>query len=264
MKALLAATLVGAAGLVWLGQLIDDLRPLQQLPLHTGLQLASLGGAALGMALFRKLAAPARHAAWLALGALVCWRLAYFPIMVFSGHVASIGEWLLIAAGAPVLVYPTFLLSVAAIHVAASAAAGVVMAPPVPWLRWLVAPAFVVAGAVSFNQVSDLTLWPDSVRRMEEPIPLMRAEVANPYLNAFSGPGYWPNQRVVLLAAGLTYETIPPSPWATTVKAVLEGLFHAKPFGSTRDRVREHYLAYHAAHAQIGCRALTDCPPEAP
>jgi len=69
---------------------------------------------------------------------------------------------------------------------------------------------------------------------------------------------------VVLLAAGVTYETIPPSPWATTVKNVLVGLFDAKPFGSTGDRVREHYLAYHASHAQIGCRALADCPPDAP
>ena len=84
--------------------------------------------------------------------------------------------------------------------------------------------------------------------------PPLQPEKGNPYLPALVGPGYWPNQRVVLLAAGLTYETIPPSPWATSVKAVLEGLFQEHPYGSSADRVREHYRAYHAAHGRIGCR----------
>ncbi len=263
MKAPLAATLLGAVALIYWGLGIDDTRPLAQFPLFAGLQFASVLGAALGAWTFRRLR-PEVHPLALALAAIVAWRLAYFPIMVFSGHVASIGEWLLILVGAPVAVYPTFLLSVAGIHFVAANAAGLLLSPPVPLLRWVIAPAFLVAVAVSFNQVSDITLLPDTVSQIEDPIPLMRAEEANPYLPAFSGPGYWPNQRVVLLAAGLTYETIPPSPWATTVKAVLEDLFHAKPFGSSRDRVLEHYLAYHSAHSQIGCRDLADCPPDAP
>ena len=42
-------------------------------------------------------------------------------------------------------------------------------------------------------------------------------------------------------------------------KGVLEGLFEAKPVASTRDRVEEHYLAYHSAHAFIGCRSVETC-----
>ena len=68
----------------------------------------------------------------------------------------------------------------------------------------------------------------------------------------------------LLLAATLTYDTIPSSPWATTVKAVLEGRFEANPFASIGDRVREHYLAYHSAHPVIGCRRLDGCAAFAP
>jgi hypothetical protein len=162
------------------------------------------------------------------------------------------------------VIYPAFLLSIAGIHAAAGAAAGLVLWSPHGRIRMAAVLAFLVATSVSFNQLQDFTWLPDSVTRIDTAIPPMQNESGNPYLPAFMGGGYLPNQRVVLLAAGLTYETIPPSPWATTVKAVLEGLFHADPFASTAARVREHYLAYHASHAQIGCRDLAACPPDAP
>ena len=77
---------------------------------------------------------------------------------------------------------------------------------------------------------------------------------------ALGSPAYRPHVNVMLLAAGLTYETIPPSPWARTVMAVLEHAFNANPVASTQDRVVEHYLAYHSAHDRIGCRDLAECP----
>jgi hypothetical protein len=180
--------------------------------------------------------------------------------MVFSGHVASIAEWLLAISGLPIFVYPAFLASVALLHGAAALAAGFVVAPPHPLLRGGAIIAFCIAAAVSFNQWGDLHPIPDRNWSLAEPAPPPRAEAGNPYLPALSDPSYWPHQRVVLVAAGLTYETIPPSPWATTVKAVLEGQFHADPYGSSADRVREHYLAYHSAHPWIGCHDLVECP----
>ena len=194
------------------------------------------------------------------LAGALAWRLAYFPIMVFSGHVASIGEWILALLGLPILVFPTFLLAVGAIQAAAGIASMWLVEPPAQWVRWVVAPAFGVAVLVSFTKLSDIRPLPDTVIEIAQPIPALRPEVANPYLPALVGEGYLPNQRVMLLAAGLTYETIPPSPWATAVKAVLSGLFEDKPFGSTRDRVLEHYLAYHSAHALIGCRRAGRLP----
>lgn len=275
MMGWIAVVAVFTGVLVAIGSVVDGTRPLPQPALFLGLHIASLGGVAIGAGLAKRIVpalgrglpggegtveAPAR---WIALlAALAAWRLAYFPIMVFSGHVASIGEWLLIAFGLTIVVYPLFLLSVFAIHTAAGLAAVALLRPPHRFARPLVGAAFAVAAAVSFNQWSDVTLLPDRVTSIDAPVPAMRPEADNPYLPALVAPGYWPNQRVVLVAAGLTYETIPPSPWATSVKAVLEGLFHEKPYGSTADRVLEHYLAYHSAHAQIGCRALADCPPQ--
>jgi len=174
--------------------------------------------------------------------------------------VASIGEWLLGGAGLPSVVYPTFLLAVAALHAAGALAAIQVLRPALPWLRWALLPAFAVAAGGSFLKPSDLRPLPDPFVRLPEPVPEATTAGENPYLEALVAPGYWPHQRVILVAAGLTYATIPPSPWATTVKATLGRLFRELPRASTRDRVLEHYRAYHAAHFRVGCRRLQDCP----
>lgn len=261
-----AAPLLG--GLVFLGVAIDAMSPLRQTVLWLGLQLASLGGAGIGLAAASLLAKTGRERWLLVAGMLFAWRVSYFPIMVFSGHVASIGEWLLALGGLPVFVYPTFLLAVAVLHAAATRVAGFLVAPPTPVLGFVAAGVFFLACCISFNQPRDLLPIPDTHWSLGgAAVPAMRAETGNPYAAALTGPGYWPNQRIVLAAAALTYETIPPSAWATTVKAVLEGLFEAAPFGSTRARVLEHYLAYHSAHPVIGCRGLDSCAtftPEAP
>ena len=250
--------MLGLALGVW-GVFLDSAEALPQTGLWAALHVASLGGTALG------LAATWREPRLLrVIGAIVAWRLAYFPIMVFSGHVASIVEWSCLGVGLPVFVYPAFLLNVVWMHTVSALGSSLVVRPPWPWLRWAVAPAFVVAALVSFMKPADFHPLPDRVPTLDAPIPAPRAERANPYFEALVGPGYFPTQRVMLLAAGLTYATIPPSPWATTVKAVLEGDFEVNPHGATADRVREHYLAYHAAHAYLGCRDFAECPlPEA-
>lgn len=251
-------------GLVLLGGFLDSMVALDQTVLWVALQLASFGGAMLGLgAALRFL--PMTSRPWLAGAMLFSWRVAYFPIMVFSGHVASIGEWLLLLLGLPIFVYPTFLLAVGGLHAAGAGVAALLVAPPKPLLRWAAAAAFLVACCVSFNQPRDLMPFPDTNWTLgEATVPAMRHESGNPYSEALTASGYWPNQRVVLLAATLTYDTISPSPWATTVKAVLEGLFQAAPYGSTRARVLEHYLAYHSAHGLIGCRRLENCAAFAP
>jgi len=257
---LLLAFLVFASSLLAWGVLIDQVDPLDQVVLWAGLQVASLTGALLGLAAMFPHAETKRQRWMFALAALVAWRLAYFPIMVFSGHVASIGEWLLLLGGAPVIVYPIFLVAVAAIHAAAAAAATLVVAPPHRAARLVLVPAFFVAACVSFLSWRDLGPLPDTAWSLDAPVPAPVTQGRNPYLPALTGPGYWPNQRVILLAAALTYDTIPPSPWATTVKHTLEKLFDELPHAATRDRVREHYQGYHSAHFRIGCRDLAACP----
>ena len=253
-----------ALALIATGLALDAARPLPQPALFLALQAASGGGALLGVvAWWRGLpdSAPPRAPRWAALLVVAAgWRLAWFPIMVFSGHVASVGEWLLVGTGLPVVVYPTFLLAVAGLHGLAALAAIQIVWPLAPWLRWALLPAFLVAACVSFLRVEDLRPLPDTELQLSAQVPEPRSQGGNPYLDALVGPGYLPHQRVILVAAGLTYATIPSTPWAVTVRETLGELFRQKPRASTRDRVVEHYRAYHAAHFRVGCRRLEACP----
>lgn len=250
------------AALVAWGIAIDRSEALTQNLLFTALQVASLGGAGLGAAFAASRFRSSAVIVLLGVLALLAWRISYFPIMVFSGHVASVGEWIQLATSFPVAVYPIFFCSVVLLHALAASAASWLLKPPHPAMYAALVPAFAVAITVSFSQPSDWTWLPDRTWALEDQVPKPRAEEGNPYLPALAQPGYAVQQRVMLAAAGVTYATIPPSPWATTVKAVLEGLFHENPVASTGDRVREHYLAYHSAHGFIGCTSYHDCPLE--
>ena len=255
---LAAAALVVGLG-AW-GAWLDRAQPLPQLGLWSALQLGSLCGAVLGALLWRRRFATPAAILGLAFALLLGWRISYFPIMVFSGHLASIAEWLEIAVGLPVLVYPVFLVAVATLHAVAGLGVALLLRPPHRLVYAVLVPAFAVATAVSFSSARDLAALPDRAWRLEAPVPPAVEPVANPYLAALGSPAYRPHVNVMLLAAGLTYETIPPSPWARTVMAVLEHAFGQNPVASTQDRVVEHYLAYHSAHHRIGCRDPADCP----
>lgn len=252
---------LGATALLFAwGIVLDRAAALPQLGLLGALHVASLGGAALTGWCLLPAWQTRRERALLLGAALLGWRLAYFPIMVFSGHVASVAEWLALLGGLPVLVYPVFLLFVFGAHATVATGAAWVVRPPHLVLRYALLPAFAVALAVSVTTWRDLHPLPD--RAFSLPRAPQRAVEAreNPYLPALVGPGYFPTQRVMLLAAGVTYETIPESPWGRTVKSVLEADFHENPHGNTHDRVVEHYLAYHSAQPFLGCRDLADCP----
>jgi hypothetical protein len=263
-RRLALAALAAALGvaLFLLGSSLDR-APYAQRALWGAIQTASLGGAALGLLANGLLVY--RSALQRALGALLAlavWRLVYFPLMVFSGHVASVGEWVLASLGLPIFVFGVFLLVIGALHAGVGAAAGQLLAPFHRGVYVALPLAFALACAVSFSKASDLTLLPDRFSSLDAPVPPPVEPGRNPYLPRLLGPGYAPHQRVMLLAAGLTYETIPPSPWGRTVKAVLEVLFEENRHASTADRVKEHYLAYASAHPLIGCARFEDCAVE--
>ncbi len=264
--------LAGAAlgvGLGAWGIWLDRTQPLSQAGLWSALHVASLGGVALGLGAWalasgRGSSSPAQRIG-LAVAALLAWRVSYFPIMVFSGHVASIAEWVALGVGAPVVVYSVFLLSVVALHAVAGLGVALLLRPPVPLFRAALVPAFAVATVVSFSKAEDLALLPDRAWSLARPVPPVVAGSANPYLPALGSSEISPHVNVMLLAAGVTYATIPDAPWARAVRSVLEHDFNRNPVASTQARVVEHYLAYHASHSRIGCRASADCPmPPAP
>jgi len=279
----LAVLLSLCAALFLPGAALDAGGALAQPLLFGALHFASLCGAALGALHAMQRARTGKERALHGLLALLAWRAGYFPIMVFSGHVAAIAEWLLAKTPLPVFVYPVFLLAVALLHAIAAVAACWLLRPPRNWIRIALAPAFFAALCVSFAEPADLHPLPDTnwslarVTARAAATPAAGAANAangatahaaaraawqrggNPYLAALVAPGYWLNQRVVLLAAGLTYGAIPPSPWARAVRDLLAELFAAQPHGGAALRVREHYLAYHAAHRQLGCQRRGDC-----
>lgn len=284
----LAALLSLCAALALPGAALDSGGALSQPLLFGALHFASLCGASLGALHAMQGARTGKARALHGLLALLAWRAGYFPIVVFSGHVAAIAEWLLAKTPLPVFVYPVFLMAVALLHAVAAVAACWLLRPPRNWIRIALAPAFFAALCVSFAEPADLHPLPDtnwSLARVTARAASASAEATgaanaanassdstaqaaaraaqqrggNPYLAALGAAGYWPNQRVVLLAAGLTYGAIPPSPWARAVRDLLSELFAAQPHGGAALRVREHYLAYHAAHRQIGCQRRGDC-----
>lgn len=248
--------------LVW-GTAIDR-RPYAQSRLWTAIHVASLGGVALATSwTLPGLEGTAQRIALL-LVVLLVWRLTYFPLMVFSGHVASIVEWILAFLRLPIFVYGVFLVSIATLHGLVALGAAQVVAPVHPLIYAPIAAVLLLAAAVSFAKPADLHPLPDRFRSIAGPVPPPVAPGRNPYFSRLVGPGYWPHQRVVLLAAGLTYETIPPSPWGRTVKAVLEVLFEEKPRASSAQRILDHYLSYASAHDLIGYRSFAEYPTPLP
>jgi len=255
----LAAAALGLVLGAW-GVWLDRTGPLSQAGLWSALQVASLGGAVLGALVWRRSFRGATAALALGLAVLLAWRISYFPIMVFSGHIASIAEWIEKAVGLPIVVYSVFLLNAATLHALAGLGAAWLLRPPHRAAYAVLIPAFAVATAVSFSQASDFAWLPDRARQLAAPVPPLEPGSANPYLPRLGAGGHAPHVNVMLLAAGLTYETIPDAPWARGVRAVLENSFNENPVASTQDRVVEHYLAYHSAHARLSCRHEDECP----
>jgi len=238
-----------------------DGAPYSQYTLWRAVRIASLGGVALGLLASWLLVFDAAWQRLLMIPlALVVWRVTYFPLMVFSGHVVSISEWIHAFVGIPIWIYGVFLLVIALLHTLVSFGFGQLLAPIHPGVSAGLGALFLLACAVSFAKPEDLRWSPDRFARLDAPVPAPVEPGRNPYFARILGPGYVPHQRIVLVAAGLTYETIPPSPWGRTVKAVLEVLFDEKPHASAAQRIRDHYLAYASAHPLIGCRSFAACP----
>jgi len=260
---LVAALAVGFLVFLFFHGLSIDRSPYSQRRLWRAVHLASLGGVVLGTLANWLLVFDATWQRLLMIPlALFVWRITYFPLMVFSGHVVSISEWLHALMRIPIWIYGIFLLVIGLLHTGVSFLSGQLLAPIHP-LAFVALPVlFLLAIAVSFSKPEDLHWLPDRFGSLAAPAPRPVAPGRNPYFPRLVGPGYLPHQRLVLLAAGLTYETIPPSPWGRTVKSVLEVLFDEKPRASTAERIRDHYLAYASAHPLIGYRNFTECPVE--
>lgn len=246
---LITVVILAGAGL-WL----DTRTVLEQATIFVAFQAASLAGTLLAAVYLCYSVEGFGKRLLVLLCAAIVWRVSFFPIMVFAGWVATLGEWLLVNTGlVPVVIYPTFLIAMAAMHWGAVMLGGVmVLQKKSLWAPPLLM-AFVVAVMVSMTAREDLTPLPDYSLAIGQSVPAVKAPQGNPYFEVLGRLDYgWP-ERVLIFASGAMYDMIPRTPWSTAVKSVLEHAFRDQPKASSAQRVREHYLAFRAAHPLIRC-----------
>ncbi len=250
----LPIAIVAIAAFIW-GLVTDATQPMTQHYLFWSIN--TIGLATVLLALFYLLPRlnDTPRKLLLVVGAFVAWRVSYFPFMVFSGHIASIVEWVMVQVPAvPVWIWPTFFLSVAGLNAFAVAAVWYLIQPRDWKIYAIVTVPATVALAISFMTLDDLKLLPDKPWDGSHSVPEVSLPLNNPYLPRIANEGYTVFQRIHLFAAGNTYATIPESPWARVVKGVLEAEFEGNPVAGSADRVQEHYKGYLSAHQFIGCR----------
>jgi len=248
------ALLITVIILAGIGLWLDTRSNIDQAALFLAFQFASLIGFFFAVILLCTTFQGNTQRALIVLFAAVVWRVSFFPIMVFSGWVATLGEWLVIQVGIiPVVIYPTFLITMALLNWGAIVSGGMmfyhhqyIWAPPL-----LI--AFTIAAMVSFTAREDLSLLPDDNLVIEQSIPVIKPPLGNPYFEAFRQPGYGLTERVLIFASGAMYDLIPHTPWSTAVKSILESEFRRNPKASSTRRVKEHYLSFRAAHYRINC-----------
>lgn len=265
-----AIALVGACALA-AGFWLDAQSGITQPMLFWSFLAFGLTGCALGCALNARRDPSTLRRALAAVASLVAWRVAYFPLMVISGWLASVGEWLLLPLLGRSLIYPTFVSLILAINLVistiASAAVTVPAAssgrarfgrlgallsrPPRPLLWAIGAAALPVAFMVSFSKPSDLVLFADRPWSQPRRVPEIHAPEHNPYAIIMREHQMALPAQVLAFNALITYPLVPESPWGAAMKGTLEFLALENPIATSLQRIDEHYLAYLAAHARL-------------
>jgi len=250
-----ALALLSLVAIAYAGFWLDKMLVLNHTAIYTAFQLTSLSGALTAAVWWFGRVTKPIHCLYILLAVLLAWRISYFPIMVFSGWFATLGERVeYIIPVLPHVIYPVFLVFMYVLHGIGGLAAGSLVTFQARRLMVITIPAFIIAILVSFTSIEDLTVLPDRQTKLSQPLPPVGEPVANPYLAALNEEGYNFSQRVLLFSAGSIYSFIPNTPWSGAVKGTLEEAFNRHPNSTTANRIKEHYLAYHVAHKQIVCR----------
>ena len=273
-RLLTALVILFAVGAVGRGLLLDGRPELHQPDLFWSFVVLGLGGSLLGWRFGVRHDPRIGRNALALFGALLAWRFSYFPLMVISGWKASLVEWLTWNCFGVSVVYPTFLLVMFLQNLVIGAVASSAVAVPqsesprdgrLLWLRKLVhtpprrllwiagAIALPVAFLTSFSWTEDYVLFADSPWSEAVAVPEISAPSSNPYTEIFEkhGDELGLPSRVLALNAAVTYPLVPESPWGAAIKGTLEAETRANPLASSTQRIREHYLAYLAAHRSL-------------
>ncbi len=240
--------------LIGLGVWLDNQMVMEQHWLFLAFQLASVTGVVFGIAWMWSNLNNVFMRTLMILCALLVWRMSYFPIMVWAGWVATLGDWLMLQVNfLPAIVYPTFLLMIALMHGLAIIAGGTAVLRKNFVALPLLGAAFIIASMVSMTAKEDFSLSPDNSYTIEQNLPTVQLPRENSYLLAMETEDFNLAEQVLVFASGAMYAAIPSTPWSVAVKGTLEQAFRDKPKASSAQRVREHYLAFRSAQPRIRC-----------
>ena len=176
---------------------------------------------------------------------IILWRIAYFPVFVLSGWVATWFDGFSYAAQLPVTgIYSIFLPAVFTLHLAVARVTVLIVVRRV-WLLLIPGvPMLVLAVLVSFNGPADLKVLPDQTLTRELQIPSQPLPHGNVYAKLLEDGNYNPAQYTLLYSGLILYELIPSAPWSSAVKQVIAQGAIENPSGSSADRIYEHYVAF--------------------
>ena len=182
----------------------------------------------------------------------IAFRIAYFPVVVFSATVSCYFELCLsfLKIDLPINIFPIMFISAAilfsvihwilffAINCKASLYALLIL---------LGSPALLI----SFADKDDLTFLPDNNWADIAPLPQITLPQANPYgITSTHSAG----QNMIGIAGKVLYDCIPNAPWSQAVQGTLEQAYRNHPNGNAHDQLRYHYAAFLAAHRQLSSR----------
>lgn len=182
----------------------------------------------------------------------LAFRIAYFPIVVFSATVSCYSEVVLsyFATDLPINVFPAMFMS-AAIFFS-------MMNITIFWAlngKTALYAVIILMGMpailISFADTNDLTVFPDNNVGDIEPLPKVTLPKENPYGLALTSTHNSLGQKMIGLAGQTLYDLIPNAPWSQLVQGTLEQAYLNHPDGNAHDQLRYHYGAFLAAHHQL-------------
>jgi len=183
---------------------------------------------------------------------LLAFRIAYFPIVVFSATVACYSELLLfhLSVNQPIKIFPAMFVSAAIMFTMI----GIVLF----WVlkgKTVVYVLIIVLGTpallISFADINDMTFFPDNNWADINPLPKITQPQANPYQLALTSKNTSVGQKMIGLAGKLLYDFIPQVPWAQAVQGTLEQAYLKNPEENSHDQLRSHYTAFLAAQRAL-------------
>ncbi|MCK5811172.1 MAG: hypothetical protein KAH00_08775 [Cocleimonas sp.] len=267
MKSLI--TLIFIVLFVCYGFYLDNKTELSQVLLEQSFYGAGMTGLVL-TGLFFMLKRPTlwRTSLYLIL-AFIIWRVAFFPIMVLAGFLATWGEYITIQFFNQSIVYPFLLLSVAIMNAAALwIVEGIIRLNNTPqqsshWSRAsrlaLVLPLGVLAILVSFIKPMDWHTISDTSFIDTKPLPKASLPEMNPYEAALENDHLSLSHTVLFKAAAITYDWIPErTQWSQIVKGTLEKEFVTTHNVSTSFCSKIHYRAFMTAHSFIKRQSIQE------